>query len=187
MFRRTNPDAEAWRHVNPLALHQRRGLGRWPKSRLAIMPNRLHIQATRTYGRPASRSRALYALLVVAVIASGLLWRSGLLPLPPIASKYGGDVLLALMVFFWFGLLFPRSPTSAVAMLAIGFSSTVEFSQLYHAPWIDAWRSTLPGRLILGSTFNWFDIPDYALGVAIGAGVEIRFRKLGIDSVRTPA
>ncbi len=141
------------------------------------MPNPLQIQPALTCGCPAPRSRVLYALLVVAVIASGLLWRSSLLPLPPFASKYGGDALWALMVFFGFGLLFPRSPTSAVAMLAIGFSSVVEISQLYHAPWIEAWRATLPGRLILGSTFNWLDLPAYALGVALGAGVELRFRR----------
>jgi hypothetical protein len=151
------------------------------------MPNHLDIQPALTYVHPSPRSRALYALLVVAVIASGLLWRSSLLPLPPFASKYGGDALWSLMVFFGLGLLFSRPSTSALAMLAICFPSAVEFSQLYHAPWIEGVRATLPGRLILGSTFNWPDIPAYALGVALGAGAEIRFRKLGIASVRTPA
>jgi hypothetical protein len=151
------------------------------------MPYQLHIQTTRPNRMPSPRCRAVYALLVLTVIAAGLLWRPSLLPLPPFASKYGGDALWSLMVFFGFGLLFPRSSTLTLAALAICFSSAVEFSQLYHAPWIEGVRATLPGRLILGSTFNWPDFLAYTLGVALGAGAEIRFRKLGIASVRTPA
>jgi hypothetical protein len=30
----------------------------------------------------------------------------------------------------------------------------VEFSQLYHAPWIDTIRAARIGALVLGSTFN---------------------------------
>jgi len=56
----------------------------------------------------------------------------------------------------------------------------VEFSQLYQAPWIDMVRSTLPGRLILGSTFNWPDLPAYTLGVAMGVGVEFLFRRRSV-------
>ena len=45
-------------------------------------------------------------------------------------------------------------------------------SQLYHAPWIDAIRDTLPGALVLGYGFLWSDLACYAAGVALGAGVE---------------
>ncbi len=101
------------------------------------MPYQLHIQTTRPNRMSSPRSRAVYALLVLAVIAAGLLWRSSLLPLPPFASKYGGDALWSLIVFFGLGLLLPRSSTLMLAVLAVGFSTAVEFSQLYHAPWIE--------------------------------------------------
>ena len=104
------------------------------------MPYRLHIQPTRTYRRPSPRSRVLYAGLMVAVIAVGLLWRSKLVPLTPFVSKYGGDALWALMVFVGFGLLLPRLSTWMLAVLATGFAVAIEFSQLYHAPWIEALR-----------------------------------------------
>ena len=117
-----------------------------------------------------------YGVLAVAVVAAGLLWRSGFIPLPPVLSKYGGDALWALMVFVGFGFLLPRASTFVVALLALTFSWGVEFSQLYHAPWLDAVRATLPGRLVLGNTFNWPDLPAYALGVALGAWAEWRWR-----------
>jgi hypothetical protein len=118
----------------------------------------------------------LYALLAIAVVAAGLLWRSGLIPLPQWLSNNGGDALWALMVFLGFGFLLPRASTLVVALLALTFSWGVEFSQLYHAPWIDAIRATLPGRLVLGNTFNWPDLPAYAVGIALGAWAEWRWR-----------
>jgi hypothetical protein len=136
------------------------------------MQHRLHIRPARNYPPSSSRNRVLYALLAVAVIACGLLWRSGTIPLPPVISKYGGDALWALMVFVGFGFLFPRASTLLIALLALTFAWGVEFSQLYHAPWIDAIRATLPGRLVLGNTFNWPDLLTYALGIALGALAE---------------
>jgi hypothetical protein len=118
----------------------------------------------------------LYAGLALAVIGCGLLWRSGLIPLPQWLSNNGGDALWALMVFVCFGFLLPRASTWVVALPALAFSWGVEFSQLYHAPWIDAVRATLPGRLVLGNTFNWPDLPAYAVGIALGAWAEWRWR-----------
>jgi hypothetical protein len=144
------------------------------------MPPRLHIQPvwthTRKPTRAHARSRALYALLAIAVVVAGLLWRSGLIPVPQWLSNNGGDALWALMVFVGFGFLFPHTSTLTVAMLALTFAWSVEFSQLYHAPWIDAIRATIPGKLVLGNTFYWPDLPAYALGIALGSFVEWRLR-----------
>jgi hypothetical protein len=140
------------------------------------MQHRLHIRPARNHTPPSSRNRGVYAALAVAVVAVGLLWRSSLIPLPPDLSNYGGDALWALMVYVGFGFLFPRASTLTLALLALTFAWGVEFSQLYHAPWIDAVRATLPGRLVLGNTFNWPDLLAYALGVGLGAWVEWRLR-----------
>jgi hypothetical protein len=142
------------------------------------MSHRLHIRPARNYAHQPSttRNRVLYAGLALAVVAAGLLWRASFMPLPPVVSKYGGDALWALMVFVGFGFLLLRAPTLVVALLALTFSWGVEFSQLYHAPWIDALRATIPGRLVLGNTFNWPDLPAYAAGVALGAWAEWRLR-----------
>jgi Protein of unknown function (DUF2809) len=122
----------------------------------------------------------VYAIAIVGVIGAGLLWRSGLIPLPRSVSKYGGDALWALMVFFGLGFVFVRGSTLRVAASAVCFAWSVEFLQLYHAPWIDGIRSTRLGHLMLGSVFNGPDLVAYGVGIAVGAVVEWGwFRRLG--------
>jgi len=119
-----------------------------------------------------SRNRPVYAILMVLVIGAGLIWRSGWIPLNDFFGKYGGDALWALVVFLGFGLVWHWSSTLRIALVAVGFAWAIEFSQLYHAPWIDGIRSTLPGRLILGYTFNPPDLIAYLVGVGTGALAE---------------
>jgi hypothetical protein len=108
-------------------------------------------------------------LFAILVVATGLFWRSGLIPMPNWLFNNGGDALWALMVFLGIGFLFPRAKTSRVAMLSLAFAWGIEIFQLYQAPWINGIRATIPGRLILGSTFHWSDLVAYAAGIAMGA------------------
>ena len=129
--------------------------------------------------KPLPRSRPLYALLIALVIGTGLLWRSSLLPLSSFLAKYGGDSLWALTVFLCFGFAFHRSSTWRISLAAVCFAWSVEFLQLYHAPWIDAIRSTRPGQLVLGASFNSPDLIAYVAGIAVGVfGECVCFYKL---------
>lgn len=115
------------------------------------------------------RTRLTYVLAAGLTILLGLLWRSGLVTMPGFLLKYGGDALWSMVVFFGLGMLFTRATTLRVALMAVAFSWAIEFLQLYHAPWIDSIRSTLLGRLVLGSTFNSPDLVAYVIGVALAA------------------
>jgi hypothetical protein len=53
-----------------------------------------------------------------------------------------------------------------------------EFSRLYHTPWLDAFRLTLAGALILGRIFSWGNILAYLLGIFLAAAIEWRLRRL---------
>jgi len=111
------------------------------------------------------------------VIGTGLLWRSGLIPLSDFVSKYGGDALWAVVVFLCFGIVFPRSATVRIGLAAVCFAWGVEFLQLYHSPWLDGVRSTRPGRLVLGSMFNSPDLLAYVVGIGLGVLAECMFLK----------
>jgi hypothetical protein len=124
------------------------------------------------------RNRLVYAVLGGLVIASGLAARSPALDLMPLFAKVAGDALWAVLVFLGFGWLFRSRPTWQVTLMAIVFSCTIEFTQLYHEPWIDRVRQTLFGRLVLGSEFAWLDMIYYLAGILPAALAEYAATRL---------
>jgi len=116
-----------------------------------------------------ARSRLWLGVGFAAVIAMGLASRKFPFLFPALFGKYPGDALWALMVFLGWAFFKPRASTGFLAVAALTVSCLVEFSQLYQAPWLNAIRGTTLGHLVLGSTFSWYDIAAYAVGVLIGA------------------
>lgn len=133
------------------------------------------------------RNRLIYAAAVLGVIAAGLASRAYPGLFPAFFGKYPGDALWALMIFLLLGFAKPKWPSVTLAVLALVISFAVEFSQLIQAPWIGSIRQTTLGHLVLGTTFGWFDLVAYAIGVAIGylsevaAHFRFRERPLSID------
>jgi hypothetical protein len=119
------------------------------------------------------RSRAGYGLAFVATIAAGLASRSLPAELQPVVGKYPGDALWALMVFFGLGALLPRVSTLKLASAALAFSVLIECMKLYQAPWAVALRHTTLGHLVFGHVFSWNNLVAYAVGVAMGLGLEL--------------
>jgi hypothetical protein len=111
------------------------------------------------------------------VVALGLASRKVPGLFPAVLGKYPGDALWALMVLCIAGAARPAASTAWLAATALGISFAVEFSQLYHAPWIDGIRSTTLGHLVLGSAFGWIDLVAYTVGVAIGAVIDALWHK----------
>ncbi|MDA7026377.1 DUF2809 domain-containing protein [Bacillus sp. CLL-7-23] len=114
------------------------------------------------------RKRLLYAILMTTVMVTGIFSRKMTHLLPDLVNAYLGDALWALMIFFGFGFLLKKSSTKIIALTALLFCYTIEFSQLYHAPWIDQLRNTTIGGLVLGYGFLWSDLLAYLLGIGTG-------------------
>jgi hypothetical protein len=111
------------------------------------------------------RARTPYLALAVGTIALGLAmrWRGG--ALPPGARDVLGDALWAAMMAWWVAAAAPAIRLPWRAAVALAFSFAVEFSQLYHAPALDAFRRTTAGHLALGSGFDARDLAAYTAGV----------------------
>jgi hypothetical protein len=118
------------------------------------------------------RVRGRYLGAAVAVGALGLASRLGA-HLPAVVTAYAGDALWALALFLVLGVIWPRAATRSRGAAALAVSFAVEASQLYHAPWIDAIRSTPPWGLLLGFGFLWSDLVCYTVGVAVGAAIDV--------------
>lgn len=116
---------------------------------------------------------------MMLVVVAGLAWRSRIIPFPAFYHKYGGDALWALLIFLGFGFLFIRASMWRVALMAFCFCCALEFTQLYHAPWIESVRGTRLGALALGAVFNWPDMIAYGAGILLGCLAEITLHRNG--------
>jgi hypothetical protein len=113
------------------------------------------------------RSWVRSGVLLVTVIVAGLASRRYARLLPVLIRKRTGDALWASAAFAGIGLLRPAWSTARVAGVALTVSFAVEFSQRYHAPWIEHIRSYTLGHLLIGSGFYWLDLVAYVVGVAV--------------------
>ena len=71
-------------------------------------------------------------------------------------------------------------------MAALIFSYSIEISQLYQAPWINAVRNTKIGALALGHGFLWSDLICYTVGIALGVLLEVIFQRSGATRRKLP-
>lgn len=118
----------------------------------------------------ALRRSLIRAALTFVVIACGLSlrWYGFPLGLPAFIVKYGGSLLWATMVFLLVGGLLPRLSWVQIAAIAAAIALAVEFSRLVHTPWLDAFRLTTAGALLLGRIFSLWNLVAYATGIAFG-------------------
>jgi len=112
--------------------------------------------------------------LCLAIVIFGLaLRRYGLdLGVPAFIVRYGGSLLWGTMVFLLVALAAPRQSRRNVALIAAAIALCVELFRLVHAPWLDAFRLTLPGALLLGRIFSAWNMLAYGAGIALAIGLD---------------
>ncbi len=105
-------------------------------------------------------------ILFILSVLAGLLSRSSLVVLPPFIDNYIGDVIWAFMVFYLLAMVYYKSKLHKPLLAAFIFSFAIEFSQMYHATWIDHIRSIKLFALVLGHSFLWTDLLCYTVGIS---------------------
>ncbi|WGS19580.1 MULTISPECIES: DUF2809 domain-containing protein [unclassified Bradyrhizobium] len=125
-------------------------------------------------GSPAAPGAIGRVGLCLAVIACGLALRGfGFqLGLPAFVVKYGGSLLWGTMVFFLVALTLPHRPRRQVALIALAIANCVELFRLVHTPWLDAFRLTTSGALLLGRIFSVWNMVAYAAGILLGVAID---------------
>jgi hypothetical protein len=115
------------------------------------------------------RPFTLSVLLIGVTILAGLTVRLAPLGLPNTLTKYGGSLLWALMIYWIVSTAYSRLTLTANASLSGTVALGVELFKLYHAPLLDAFRMTLPGKLLLGRVFSLWDLLTYAIAIIFGS------------------
>jgi hypothetical protein len=102
----------------------------------------------------------------VTVICCGLARRRfGFdLGLPFVVVKYGGSILWGAMVYLLLAAA-GRGGSARVAVLALFVAVAVELSRLLQTPWLDAFRLTTAGALLLGRVFSLWNMLAYGTGI----------------------
>jgi hypothetical protein len=110
--------------------------------------------------------RPITALIFLLItIPLGLAVRFLPLHLPWFLYKYLGSVLWAAALYWFLAALLPKLRPRALATLAILIATVLEFSRLVPIAPIDAFRLTLPGKILLGRYFSFKNIAAYAIAI----------------------
>jgi hypothetical protein len=89
------------------------------------------------------------------------------LGLPGLIVKYGGSTLWATMVFFLVAIAAPALSRQRIAAISAVIAVGIELFRFVHASWLDAFRLTLAGALLLGRIFSPWDLLAYGFGIAL--------------------
>lgn len=104
----------------------------------------------------------------MAVIPLGLASKVYVGPGQSWVEGYAGDLLYEIAWMLFLAAIWPRIAPGRLALGVFGATAAVELLQLWQPPWLQALRATLPGKLLLGSTFVSWDFLYYALGCGLG-------------------
>ncbi|WP_211747787.1 DUF2809 domain-containing protein [Paenibacillus sp. Marseille-Q4541] len=103
--------------------------------------------------------RIIIGMTCILIIMLGLTFRS---------IPFIGDFLWAVLIFFLFSFVFLHVPRLYKLWIPLLFCYVIEFSQLYHAPWINMLREDAFLQLILGhGFFGVSDLVAYTLAIVI--------------------
>jgi hypothetical protein len=108
----------------------------------------------------------LISIATVSILAG--LWLRFDAPVAPYLRDAAGGISYVLVFVMLFGALMERASSSAITGSVLIATCCLEFLQLWHPLWLEACRRTIPGRLLLGTTFEWMDFPPYFIGAALG-------------------
>src|ERR1700675_3200754 len=72
------------------------------------------------------------------------------------------------MVFFLVAMAAPTRSPSAIALISATVAVYVELFRLVHTPWLDDFRLTTAGALLLGRVYSPWNMLAYGVGIMLG-------------------
>src|SRR5271168_4024756 len=134
----------------PATPRQRESLGHRPTDTDTISTGALSTpSAPDNAHRQPWPPRVVYAVGTAVIISAGLLCRFPGLGLRWPVAKWSGSILWGAMVYFLVALARPNAGSGRKLAVAVVIALSVEFSRLYHSSWLDEFRTTLAGAILL--------------------------------------
>jgi len=103
---------------------------------------------------------------VIIIVTLGMFTRSSFMPAKDgFIATYSGDTLWAMMIYIGIAAIATKLSPLKVALYALSFSFTIEFSQLIQTDWLNNLRSHWLVALVLGKGYLASDLLCYFIGV----------------------
>lgn len=84
-------------------------------------------------------------------------------------NNYGAAIFYEIFwCLFVFLLVRNRKAVMQIPLWVFGITCTLEFLQLWHPLILEQFRATFVGRLLIGTTFSWWDFLYYGVGCFLG-------------------
>ena len=112
----------------------------------------------------------LYSIIsLLIIIVMGFLFKFYTGPAHEWFNNYGAAIFYEIFWCLFVFLLLPsRKAARQIPLWVFGVTCGLEFLQLWHPPMLEQFRSTFLGRMLIGTTFSWWDFPHYVLGCILG-------------------
>ena len=114
---------------------------------------------------PTARRRFTCLAIMLLLIPLGLVCRFVAIGLPQLIVKYGGSFLWATMIYWLIAFVFVRRPSTTLGLIALFVTTAVEFFKRIHTPFLDSFRHTFIGKVLLGRYFSYTDIAVYWVAI----------------------
>ena len=115
----------------------------------------------------SQRLYTIFSLLIV--VAMGFLFKFYTGVARQWFNNSGAAVFYEIFWCLFVFLLVPgRKAVIQIPLWVFGVTCGLEFLQLWHPPILEQFRSTFLGRMLIGTTFSWWDFPHYLLGCLLG-------------------
>jgi hypothetical protein len=111
--------------------------------------------------------RLIFFVNLLAIVPLGYIVRFSHI-LPEYFHDAGGSIAYEIFWILLVLFIYPLANRRSTAIWVCLGSCAIELLQLYQPPWLQSLRATLPGRLVLGTSFAWSDFPAYFVGSYLG-------------------
>jgi Protein of unknown function (DUF2809) len=115
--------------------------------------------------------RLILAIAIFIIVPLGYIIRFTPIPGLEWLNDFLGGVAYEIFWILLVMFLFPQWSPFWVALGVCLATCALEFLQLWQPPFLQAMRSTLAGRLVLGNAFTWTDFINYFIGSFLGWGM----------------
>lgn len=109
-----------------------------------------------------------YSLCMIILLLLGFYTKLYSGQFSSVVNNQLGGLFYVIFGVLLLSLIIPNLTKQSYAIIAFLLTTLLEVMQLWHPIFLETIRSTFIGKIILGNSFNWKDIPWYFLGAIIG-------------------